>query len=357
MFSKATGDDETDETSMNTRAVHYRRVLPYRIVRDMSARTVATMFLARRQLFSGAIAAAAASAALAAGRARAAAQADKVVLIGLDGTMYHKVEEVQAPNLLRLSVEGTLGRASIAPHVSISGPSWATVLTGVWGSKHGITDNNFDATPFAKYPTVFTRLERHDPTLKTQSIATWDQIATMTTSGDPRADVVISTPLVPDDDNESATDAATTDSVVTAITKYAPDFLFTHLDQVDRAGHQHGGASNAYRDAITRIDALVGRIVAAVDARARANPAERWTVLVTTDHGHRPKGGHGGQTPDETSSFVIARGPNFHAGATSSSFSLVDITPTVLDIFHAPLDPDFDGQSRIRQPIEPITSR
>ena len=36
-----------------------------------------------------------------------------------------------------------------------------------------------DATPFAKYPTIFTRLERCDPTLKTQSIATWDQIATM----------------------------------------------------------------------------------------------------------------------------------------------------------------------------------
>ncbi|WP_433526456.1 alkaline phosphatase family protein [Nocardia pseudovaccinii] len=323
----------------------------------MSARTAATTPLARRQLFSGAVAIAAVSTVLATGRAQAASQADKVVLIGLDGTMYRKIEEVRAPNLLRLSAEGTLGRGSIAPHISISGPSWATVLTGVWGSKHGITDNNFDATPFAKYPTVFTRLERHDPTLKTQSIATWDQIATMTASGDPRADVVISTPLVPDDDNESATDAATTDSVVTAITKYAPDFLFTHLDQVDRAGHQHGGASSEYRDAVTRIDALVGRIVAAVDARARANPAERWTVLVTTDHGHRPKGGHGGQTPDETSSFVIARGPNFLAGATSSSFSLVDITPTVLDIFHAPLDPDFDGQSRIRQPVEPFTSR
>ncbi|WP_062989081.1 alkaline phosphatase family protein [Nocardia anaemiae] len=323
----------------------------------MSARIVATTSLARRQLLSGAVAAAAVSTVLATGRAQAVTQADKVVLIGLDGTMYRKIEEVRAPNLLRLSAEGTLGRSSIAPHISISGPSWATVLTGVWGGKHGITDNNFDATPFAKYPTVFTRLERHDPTLKTQSIATWDQIATMTASGDPRADVVISTPLVPDDDNESATDAATTDSVVTAITKYAPDFLFTHLDQVDRAGHQHGGASSEYREAVTRIDALVGHIVAAVDGRARANPAERWTILVTTDHGHRPKGGHGGQTPDETASFVIARGPNFVAGATSSTFSLVDITPTVLDIFHAPLDPDFDGQSRIRQPVEPVTSR
>ncbi|MFC9438173.1 alkaline phosphatase family protein [Nocardia sp. NPDC057030] len=294
----------------------------------------------------------------AAGIAQADDRVDKVVLIGLDGLMYDKVLQVEAPNLIRLAAEGLLSRSSIAPHITISGPSWATVLTGVWDRKHGIEDNTFTAAPFAKYPTVFTRIERADPARKTHSIATWDQIATMSGSGDPRADVVVSTPPVPDDPDEAETDAATATAVTAAIGKFAPDFLFTHLDQVDHAGHRDGAASGEYLDAVRRIDEQVGRIAAAVDARATANPAERWTILVTADHGHRPRGGHGGQSPDETTNFVIARGPGFRAGDTTSRYTLVDITPTIVDLLHVPASPDFDGRSMLdREPAAPATIR
>ncbi|MFE7800222.1 alkaline phosphatase family protein [Nocardia sp. NPDC057440] len=309
--------------------------------------------MSRRRLLSGAVAVAAAAAlpvATPAGTARADGRVRKVVLIGLDGLMYKKIQQVQAPNLLQLSAEGALSRTSIAPHITISGPSWATVLTGVWDRKHGIRNNQFDATPFAKYPTVFTQLARANPALKTHSIATWDQIATMAASGNPRADVVVSTQPVPNDADESTIDVVTADAVVTAITRFGPDFLFTHLDQVDRAGHSHGGASQEYLNAVTRIDVLVGRIAAAVDARARAKPAEAWTILVTADHGHLPEGGHGGQSPDETTNFVIARGPDFPAGATDTRYSLVDITPTVLDLLGAPPDPGSDGRSMLARP-------
>ncbi|WP_454196814.1 alkaline phosphatase family protein [Nocardia sp. Marseille-Q1738] len=304
--------------------------------------------MSRTQLLSKAVAVLAATVlpmSVAAGVGGAEAPVAKVVVIGLDGLMYSKIEQAQAPNLLRLSGEGLLSRSSIAPHITISGPSWASVLTGVWDRKHGITNNQFTAAPFARYPTVFTQLERARPGLKTHSIATWDQIATMAGSGNPRADVVVSTAPAPDDPDESSTDAATAAAVAGAIGKFAPDLVFTHLDQVDRAGHESGGASRAYLDAVTRIDALVGHIVAAVDARAAAHPAERWTILVTADHGHTPKGGHGGQSPDETTNFVIARGPDFRSGTTSTRATLVDITPTVLDIFDVAPPSDLDGRS------------
>ncbi|MEU2122212.1 alkaline phosphatase family protein [Nocardia niwae] len=309
--------------------------------------------MSRARLLSKVVAAAAAvflPLSAAAGVAQGETPAAKVVVIGLDGLMYEKIEQAKAPNLLRLSGEGLLSRSSIAPHITISGPSWASVLTGVWDRKHGITNNQFTAEPFTRYPSVFTRLERARPALKTQSIATWDQIATMTGSGSPRADVVVSTAPVPDDPDESRTDAATAEAVAVAVGKFAPDLLFTHLDQVDHAGHDAGGAARAYLDAVTRIDALVGRIMAAVDARTAAHPAERWTVLVTADHGHTPKGGHGGQSPDETTNFVIARGPDFRAGATSTRATLVDITPTVLDLLDVAPAAEIDGHSLRPEP-------
>ncbi|MFD6160970.1 alkaline phosphatase family protein [Nocardia sp. NPDC060256] len=270
----------------------------------------------------------------------------KVVVIGLDGTMYQKIVEAKAPNLLKLAEQGTLGQSSIAPHTSISGPSWATVLTGVWDTKHGITNNNFDATPFIKYPTVFTQLEKAKPELTTESIATWGPIATIAGSNDPHADLNIATPAQPDDPDEAKIDAATATASAAAIAKDAPDFLFTHLDQVDEAGHAHGSASPEYLDAITRVDEQVGKIVAAVDTRAAANPKEKWQIIVTADHGHRPAGGHGGQSADETANFVIARGGSFKAGAKTKN-SLVDITPTALALLDVPASKDFDGTSMI----------
>jgi hypothetical protein len=251
----------------------------------------------------------------------------------------------------RVQGAATHPRTSIVPHVSLSGPSWTTALTGVWDCKHGVTDNNFDATPFAEYPTVFTRLARADRGLTSVSVATWDKIAIITGSGDRHADVILSTPPVPFDPDESKADAATGTAAIDLITHNAPDFLFVLLDQVDFAGHRHGGASQQYLDATMRADAQVGRIVAAVDARAAARPSERWTIVATTDHGHLPEGGHGGQTRDETAIFVIARGPDFAAGVTDAHYSLVDVTPTVLDLLGVPLPRGLDGIPMRERPL------
>ncbi|UGT42581.1 alkaline phosphatase family protein [Nocardia yamanashiensis] len=279
--------------------------------------------------------------------ASADATVNKVVVIGLDGTMYKKVQEAKAPNLLKLAAEGTLGQTSIAPHTTISGPSWATVLTGVWDTKHGIYDNNVTAAPFAKYPTAFTQLEKAKPALKTESIASWHTIATIAGSGDPHADVNIGTPAPADDPTEQKLDAATADAGVAAVTDDGADFLFTHLDQVDEAGHSHGSSSAEYLEAVRRVDAEVGKIVAAVDARAKLKPNEKWNIIVTADHGHKPGGGHGGQSAEETANFLIARGPAFKAGVSNTSGSLVDVTPTVLALLGVESTTAFDGKSLI----------
>jgi hypothetical protein len=76
--------------------------------------------------------------------------------------------------------------------------------------------------------------------------------------------------------------------------------------------------------------------LAAVEAWETANPDEgEWTIIVVTDHGHQPqKGfGHGFQTPDETATFVIARGSDFNDGYINLQYEIVDTTPTVVTLF------------------------
>ena len=64
------------------------------------------------------------------------------------------------------------------------------------------------------------------------------------------------------------------------------DFRFLHLSLPDVAGHAHGWMSRRYLRAVRRSDALVGRVVRAVNA----DPARKagTTILLTSDHG-----GHG----------------------------------------------------------------
>lgn len=269
----------------------------------------------------------------------APAAVTKTVVIGLDGTMLDHVKSANTPNLHRLIAEGTSGQSSILGHPTISGPSWSTILTGVWHTKHGVVDNSFNGSRYDQYPTAFTRIEQAKPELRTASISTWGGIATIAGSGDPRADVVVTTAGAGSD---AATDAATANAVAAEITSNGPAFVFTQLDQVDGAGHSSGTAGPEYVPALERVDVEVGKIVSAVDARSKAT-GEKWTILVTADHGHKPAGGHGGQSAEEATTFVIARGPGYQAGVTDDEYAIADIAPTVLDNLGIAQPADLDG--------------
>ena len=58
-------------------------------------------------------------------------------------------------------------------------------------------------------------------------------------------------------------------------------------------------------------------------------------MIVVTDHGHQPQVGfgHGFQSPDETSTFIIADGSDFGDGLINLQYEIVDITPTVVKLF------------------------
>jgi hypothetical protein len=70
--------------------------------------------------------------------------------------------------------------------------------------------------------------------------------------------------------------------------------------------------------------------------------------MLVTDHGHQPqKGlGHGFQSPDETTTFVIANNPDlFTPGGINLQYSIVDVTPTVMKLFGFTPAENSDGVS------------
>ena len=270
-----------------------------------------------------------------------------VLVIGIDGTNLGRIlSDPTNENFFDFMDGGVTSASTIAGHTTISNPSWTTILTGVWDTKSGVINNVFTPATYNKWPTVFNTLEgTFGNGINTTVIADWKVIADIGNAGSNPADLVTYIPQLAGDGNWSLTDAAVTSATRDAILGAdadTPTFLFSYLVQVDEAGHAHGGASQQYKEAIQRTNTNIGAILEAV-----ANSGEEWTVIMVTDHGHQPQlgFGHGFQTPTETTTFVMIDGQGFDGGKVNLSYSIVDITPTVVTLFGGPLSPDYDGVS------------
>lgn len=283
--------------------------------------------------------------------ALAADPSPNVLVIGVDGTNLSRVLADPANvNFFELIQDGTTAPASIVGHTTISGPSWSTILTGVWGETTGVINNVFTPWTYDTWATVFNQLETFNPAIQTTSIADWDVISAIAAAGSIPADSVVNIPQVPGDTDWLLTDDAVGDATelaIAAANSDVPNFVFSYFVGVDENGHMYGGDSPQYAAAINNFDRNLGEILQAV-AVWEALTGEQWTILMTTDHGHQPqKGfGHGFQSPDETSTFVIAENPNlFAAGAINLQYQIVDVTPTVLTLFGGSPAADSQGVS------------
>ena len=274
-----------------------------------------------------------------------------VLVIGVDGTNLSRVlADLANTNFFGLIQDGTTAPASIAGHTTISNPSWTSILTGAWGEKTGVINNVFTPWTYDDWPTVFTQLEAFNSAIQTTSIANWNVISAIAGAGATPADEIIDIGQIAGDTDWLLTDDAVGDATELAIMAadpMIPNFVFSYFVGVDENGHMYGGASPQYAAAIRNVDRNLGEILQAVDAW-EALTGEQWTILVVTDHGHQPQQGfgHGFQSPDETSTFVIAENPNlFAAGAINLKYQIVDVTPTVMTLFGGIPSSDSDGVS------------
>ncbi len=274
-----------------------------------------------------------------------------VLLIGTDGTNLSKIlqyaYDTPGSGFRAVMDQGITGTTSLVGHTTISGPSWSTILTGAWDNKTGIINNLFNPEPYKKWPTVFNLIEYNKPTVNTAVIADWQYINDIADAGGYPADInefIEFTNTWEDTDDEVA---ARTIELINAAVADQSAFLFSYQVAVDEAGHLHGGGSQQYADAVINTSENIKAIMDAVDAWETANPGEKWTVIVTTDHGHQQSQGfgHGFQSPNETSSFVIfdLEGDDANDGKQNLGYTNADITPTIVNLFGIDQRTDFDG--------------
>ncbi|MFF3961670.1 alkaline phosphatase family protein [Streptomyces griseorubiginosus] len=305
----------------------------------------------------------------------------KVLVVGMDGLRYDLLTRSPAVapvlhGLMAAGAHGTSllpygevdGQAPDGPSTSMaytdSGPGWSSVLTGVWPDRHGVRGNDFAGADYARYPDFLSRAGTARRRLRTAAAVSWPELIRRGTLG----------PAVGrrvrydgETDGYGTADRLVARTAERWLTQDDPDAVFVYFGATDEAAHAEGPHSPAYDRALLAQDTHLGWLLAAVETR-RLDPArarERWTVLVTTDHGHLDTGGHGGDTRAEREVFVVLAEPGMAGGTRLDTPRLVDIAPTVLDRLGVRVDPAWGLQGRVlhghgqscHAPAPPTTER
>ncbi len=233
------------------------------------------------------------------------------------GYLEHLVEERSATRMT--------SRAAIPTN---SRPNYETLHTGVGPLVHGITSNLVVRT--SHRPNTFSLSAAAG--LRTAAVAySWVSELYVRAPFDPATDMEISSPSGPIHEgrfyfSDDQPDEDVFARGATLVSRHLPDYLLIHPMGCDNAGHENGGRSAEYAKVIERQDAILATAIPMWRAAG-------YTVVVTSDHGHRDEGGHGGTGHEvvHTPLYVIA--PDGEgAGDTGQTVSHVSLAPTIWSI-------------------------
>jgi predicted AlkP superfamily pyrophosphatase or phosphodiesterase len=212
-----------------------------------------------------------------------------LVLVSVDGWRWDYFDRASTPALHALAARGVRAEGLIPAFPSKTYPNHYTIVTGLYPAHHGIVSNNMwdDAigerftmsAPSAKD----TRWWGGEPLWAT-AVKQGQRAASMFWPGsDVEIGGVRPTEWRPFDDNFP------NDARVKQVLDWLalpegrrPSFITLYFSDVDTAGHAYGPDGRETLEAATRMDTLLGTLVAGIEA---SNVASRVNLLVVSDHG------------------------------------------------------------------------
>lgn len=216
-------------------------------------------------------------------------EVDHVLLISVDGCRPDVLLRAKTPNVHKLIESGSYSFWARTIPVAITLPSHASMLTGVGPEKHGITWNRQQedadvARP--KVPTIFEMAMRQG-------------LTTGMVAGKSKFDGFGQVGHIGQSWTKAAKDDQVAEAAVNMIRDYKPDLMFVHFPGADQAGHATGWASPQQVAALEKIDAQLGKVLAALDDN---HLRDKTVILITADHGGAGRGhgiSGGGASPDD----------------------------------------------------------
>ncbi len=244
----------------------------------------------------------------------------RVVLIVVDGLRLDVSRKL--PNLNELRKEGA-DLAVKAGQPSLSYPSWTVITSGAWQEVSGVTTNWY------KGPVQADNLFKvaKDSGLPSVAVGSpgWKKLFGPYLT---EALTVEEPPEEAPPEDWAKVDEETYRLASEALDKYSSGLILIHFVGTDAIAHNYGGASRELLDEALRVDGFIGKLIEKLDFN-------KDVVLVTADHGHVDRGGHGGWEEVVLKVPLVIRGKPIRKGLYTEQ-AQADIAPTVAALLGIP---------------------
>jgi len=200
----------------------------------------------------------------------------KVLLVMMDGVVGTELKQVAPTNISAYAGSAVFSYDAVNSYRNDSTANpygWASVLTGVEASKHGVL-NNFTTSNLTVYPSMVKRIRSLNPSAKLSAIAT-NQVLMDNLLSD--ADQKFTFPSNDMDAFTKAQEVLKNDN---------PDMTIVHFSAIDSAGtaSSYSAAVNAYKNAIVRTDQYIGQLVNTIQSRSNYQN-EEWLIVLVSNKG------------------------------------------------------------------------
>jgi predicted AlkP superfamily pyrophosphatase or phosphodiesterase len=213
-----------------------------------------------------------------------------LILISLDGWRWDYHTKAPAPNFRALMARGVRAENLIPSFPPKTFPNHYTIVTGLYPGHHGIVSNTIRDAATARTLSLSNREEIRDPMwwggepMWVTAQRAGQQAAAMFWPGsESPIGGIYPRYWKAYDQSYPANDRV--DQVLSWLDLPAPErptFITVYFEDTDTAGHDDGPDSQAVRDAITRADGYLGRLLRGLEQRGLQ---DRVNLVVVSDHG------------------------------------------------------------------------
>ncbi len=250
-----------------------------------------------------------------------------LLLVVIDGLRPEALSQADCPTLQTLQQRGAWTLRARADMPSVTLPCHMSIFHSVPVTRHGISSNTW--TPMARpLPGIVEQVRAAGRT--SAFFYGWDGLRNLCTPG-------MLTYAFFREKRDLDNDDAIATAAIECLTDEQPDFSFVHFDTVDGAGHRSGWLSEGYLNQVTRVDAALGRVIAALP--------DPTTIMVLSDHGGHDRT-HGTDASDDMTIPWLISGPIIRPNHTiQTPVDLLNIAPTIARVLQIPSAADWEGTS------------